>query len=90
MSLVLAALRLSEESFRKAWDNADDSVYDALEAPGHRNQLCRIQPDRPDFIIMAVTSQAPSAARSPNFIQGWKQTGLPKPSSIKSVLATVA
>lgn len=46
--------------------------------------------DRPDLIVMAVTSQAkPASGLGEANIQGWKEAGLLKPSVLKPLLATV-
>ena len=46
--------------------------------------------DRPDVILMAVTSQArPAAGLGEVAVQHWKQAGLLKPSVLKPLLATV-
>lgn len=47
--------------------------------------------DRPDVILMAVTSRPPSASRVGEvMVAHWREAGLLKPSIIKPVLATVA
>ena len=46
--------------------------------------------DRPDVILMAVTSQVrPAAGVGEIAVQHWKQAGLLKPSVLKPLLATV-
>jgi len=46
--------------------------------------------DRPDLIIMAVTSQIkPAAIVGEVTIQGWQESGLLKPSAIKPVITTI-
>ncbi len=46
--------------------------------------------NRPDVILMAVTSQLrPTSAFGEVSVQGWKQAGLLKPSVLKPLLATV-
>ena len=46
--------------------------------------------DRPDVILMAVTSQLKPAARvGEAAVQHWKEAGLLKPSMLKPLLATV-
>lgn len=46
--------------------------------------------DRPDVILMAVTSQPPSGSRLGEVVVArWREAGLLKPSVIKPVLATV-
>lgn len=46
--------------------------------------------DRPDVILMAVTSQVRPAARVGEVaVQRWKEAGLLKPSLLKPLLATV-
>jgi mRNA interferase MazF len=46
---------------------------------------------RPDVIVMAVTSQIlrPAGALGEMLISDWRGAGLPKPSLIKPVLATI-
>jgi mRNA interferase MazF len=47
--------------------------------------------DRPDVILMAVTSQPPLGSRVGEVVVArWREAGLLKPSVIKPVLATVA
>ncbi len=46
--------------------------------------------ERPDLIIMAVTSQIrPPTAIGELVIQSWQETGLLKPSAIKPVITTI-
>jgi len=46
--------------------------------------------DRPDVILMSVTSQPPSGSRVGEVVVArWREAGLLKPSVIKPVLATV-
>lgn len=46
--------------------------------------------DRPDIILMAVTSQVrPAAGVGEIAVQHWKEAGLLKPSVLKPLLATV-
>jgi mRNA interferase MazF len=46
--------------------------------------------DRPDVILMAVTSQVrPAAGAGEVAVQRWKEAGLLKPSVLKPLLATV-
>lgn len=46
--------------------------------------------ERPDLIIMAVTSQLrPSATVGEVFIAGWKAADLLKPSAIKPIIPTI-
>ena len=46
--------------------------------------------DRPDVILMAVTSQVrPAAGLGEVAVQRWKEAGLLKPSVLKPLLATV-
>jgi mRNA-degrading endonuclease toxin of MazEF toxin-antitoxin module len=46
--------------------------------------------DRPDVILMAVTSQVrPAAGVGETAVQRWKEAGLLKPSVLKPLLATV-
>lgn len=46
--------------------------------------------ERPDLIIMAVTSQVkPSASLGEVVVQDWRAAGLLKPSAIKPVITTV-
>ena len=46
--------------------------------------------DRPDLILMAVTSQVrPAAGVGELAVQHWKEAGLLKPSVLKPLLATV-
>ncbi len=46
--------------------------------------------ERPDFIIMAVTSQVrPSAAFGEVLVTSWQAAGLLKPSTIKPVLTSI-
>ena len=46
--------------------------------------------DRPDLIIIAITSQVrPTSTLGEAHIVGWKAAGLLKPSVIKPVLATI-
>jgi mRNA interferase MazF len=46
--------------------------------------------ERPDLIIMAVTSQLrPSAAIGEVFITSWREAGLLKPSAIKPIVTTI-
>ena len=46
--------------------------------------------DRPDVILMAVTSQVrPAAGVGEATVQRWKEAGLLKPSALKPLLATV-
>lgn len=46
--------------------------------------------DRPDLILMAVTSQVrPAAGVGEPALQHWKEAGLLKPSVLKPILATI-
>lgn len=46
--------------------------------------------ERPDLVIMAVTSQIkPAAMIGESIIQDWKAAGLLKPSAIKPVITTI-
>jgi len=46
--------------------------------------------ERPDIIVMAITSQLrPSAAFGEVWLEGWQDAGLLKPSAIKPVIATL-
>jgi len=46
--------------------------------------------ERPDLIIMAVTSQIkPTAIIGEVIVQGWQEAGLLKPSAIKPVVTTI-
>ncbi len=46
--------------------------------------------DRPDVILMAITSQVrPASGVGEITVKGWKEAGLLKPSVLKPVLATV-
>ena len=46
--------------------------------------------ERPDLIIMAVTSQIkPTAIIGEVIVQGWQEVGLLKPSAIKPVITTI-
>lgn len=46
--------------------------------------------ERPDLILMAVTSQIrPSAAMGEVVVNSWQEAGLIKPSAIKPILTTV-
>ncbi len=46
--------------------------------------------DRPDVILMAVTSRPPSGSRAGEVVVArWREAGLLKPSVVKPVLATV-
>lgn len=46
--------------------------------------------ERPDLIIMAVTSQIkPTATMGEVIVQDWKTAGLLKPSAIKPVITTI-
>ena len=46
--------------------------------------------ERPDVIIMAVTSQIrPNASRGELWLQDWSDAGLLKPSAVKPVIATL-
>ncbi len=48
------------------------------------------QRERPDLIILAVTSQTkPAATVGEVQVQDWKQAGLLKPSVMKPVIATI-
>ncbi len=45
---------------------------------------------RPDLVLMAVTSQVkPTASFGEVFISGWKKAGLLKPSAIKPIFTTI-
>jgi mRNA interferase MazF len=45
---------------------------------------------KPDIILMAITSQVSAYPRIGEVvISGWKEAGLLKPSTIKSILATI-
>ncbi len=46
--------------------------------------------ERPDLIILAVTSQArPQPALGETAVTQWKEAGLPRPSVVKPVVATI-
>lgn len=50
----------------------------------------RYNAERPDFIIMAITSQIKPQSRFGDVVvEGWQAAGLLKPSAIKPVVATI-
>jgi mRNA interferase MazF len=50
----------------------------------------RYNSERPDVILMGITSQLDTALSVGNFtVQQWKEAGLIKPSAIKPVIATI-
>lgn len=53
-----------------------------VSSPGYHRE-------RPDIVVMAITSQARAGAFGETAIQGWQAAGLLKPSVIKPVIATI-
>ena len=50
----------------------------------------RYNEDKPDIILMAITSQLrPVAALGDHWIADWEEAGLLKPSAIKPIIATL-
>ena len=62
----------------------------AKKRPGVVISAAAYQRERPDLIIMAVTSQIkPAQTMGEVFVKDWQGAGLLKPSVIKPVIATI-